>query len=198
MSKEVITKKDRDESIELYMGEDNIKHLKSMTEKELTLFKSFKIDVTKSYLVKGSENLLWKFKAFFTAHCAYERLSYATFMLKEYASLLQNSSTDEAFLASSERELLFLYLHSGQSGVGNTEEWMCSTILDRVANRNRKGLITIILSERNIPLLEKAKSEFDVINLGGASVIKKLEEAAKSFKTAEAKKNGETGVNVAL
>lgn len=168
-------------SFEQYLGEDNLKVLRSITPQERELFKGLLPKILSAYFVKGRRKILKKFKAYFLARCLYKRYEAATFMLKEYIEGITNKVDDDLFIAGAEKELVFLYLHGESSGWGNTDNWIASTTLDKVANRKRKGYKTVILSERDFPLLEVSK-ELKVINLGGAEKAKKAEEAIQKIK----------------
>ena len=166
-----VSKEDKDESISIYLGEENLKYLQSITSVEYKKFKSLNLNPTESYFVKGSRKILQKFKAFFIAICAYERYSYSTFMLRDYVEGLAEKEDDLSFLAGAERELLFLYLHGESSGTGNTETWLASITVDKIANRKRKGLVTVILSERSFPIIESSEDVI-VINLENTKISK--------------------------
>ena len=168
-------------SFEQYLGEQNLKILRSITPQERELFKSLLPKILSAYFVKGRRKILKKFKAYFLARCLYKRYEAATFMLKEYIEGITNKVDDDLFIAGTEKELVFLYLHGESSGWGNTDNWIASTTLDKVVNRKRKGYKTVILSERDFPLLEVSK-ELKVINLGGAEKAKKAEEAIQKIK----------------
>ena len=73
-------------------------------------------------------------------------------------------SDDEAFVAGRGKDLLFLYLHGEASGIGGADAWMATSALDKITNRKRKGMVTVVLSERDLPVLENSK-EIKVINL---------------------------------
>lgn len=175
-----ISKADSDESIASYLGEDNLKYLKSITKEEYELFTSLNININSSYFVKGKSKILKKFRAYFIALCAIERYTYSTVMLKEYIVGLSEKSDDLASIMGVE-ELLFMYLHGESSGVGGTDAWICATALDRIANRKRKGLVTVVLSERSFPSFENSR-EVRVIDLGGSLKAVTTEEAAQAVK----------------
>ena len=187
--KKPVTKEDKDESISIYLGEENLEILKSITPAEYKKFKSFNLEPSNSsYYVKGNRESLLKFKAFFIALCAYERYSYSTFMLKDYIEGLAEKNDDLSFLAGAERELLFLYLHGESSGTGNSEVWLASATVDKIANRKRNGLVTVVLSERNFPIIE-ASEDLEVINLTTVKVSKSRNMADDTYKkNIEAKK----------
>ena len=184
-----VTKKDSDESIEIYLGESNMEYLREITPEEYDLFTSFNLNTKKSYFVKGKEKSLKKFKAFFIALCSFERYSYATAMLKEYIEGLSDKSDEMSSILGVERELLFLYLHREASGVGGTDNWLCTSTIDRVANRKRKGLVTVILSERSVPSFELSK-EMKTINLGGFAKPVSISEVAEEVKNSAEQSDG--------
>ena len=177
--KHEVTKEELIGSFEQYLGEKNLKNLRKVTPKERALYESLLPSVDKSYLVKGKSSSLKKFKAYFLARCFGKRYESATFMLKDYIEGLTDKD-DDLFFSSSDKELLFLYIHGESSGWGNTDNWIASTTIDKVANRRRKGLKTVILSERDFPLLENTK-ELRIINLGGAEKAQKAEEVAQKI-----------------
>ena len=177
-----VTKDEVIESFRQYLGEKNRELLASTSPKELEIFSSLLPKVEKeAYFIKGKQETINKFKSYFIARCIKERYEYATFMLKEYVEGLAEKRDSELFLAGSEKELLFLYLHGETSGVGNTNNWIGSNIIDRMVNRKRKGLITVILSEKDFPLIENSE-EINVINLGGAQKTAQVEEAISNIK----------------
>ena len=181
-----ITKEDSDESIASYLGEDNLKYLKSITKEEYELFISLNINTKKSYFVKGTTKLLKKFRAYFIALCSIQRYSYSTVMLKEYVVGLSDKDDDLSSIMGAE-ELLFMYLHGESSGVGGTDAWIGATAVDRIANRKRKGLVTVVLSERSFPYIENSR-EVKVIDLGGAIKAVSIEEAVQAVKNKEEEK----------
>lgn len=187
--KKPVTKEDKDESISIYLGKENLEALKSMTSDEYKKFKSFNLNPSKnSYFVKGDRKSLLKFRAFFVALCAYERYSYSTFMIKDYIEGLAERNDDLSFLAGAERELLFLYVHGESSGTGNSEIWLASSTVDRIASRKRKGLITVVLSERSFPIIE-ASEDVEVINLTNVKISKSRNMTEESYrKNNEARK----------
>ena len=108
LPKKHVTKEDSDESIAIYLGEENMENLKKITREDYELFTSLNINTKKSYFVKGSSKMLKKFKAYFIARCSFERYSYATAMLKEYVEGLVDKKDDLTSVLGVERELLFL------------------------------------------------------------------------------------------
>ena len=183
IQKRPVTKKDVSESIKEYLGEDNLKILKSISKEEYNLFKSFQTSPVQSYFVKGTSDKLKKFQAYFIALCSQKRYSYSTFMMMDYVSGLSERMDDLTFLMGADKELLFLYLHKESAGIGNTDNWLGTSALDKIANRNRKKLVTVVLSERDFYLLERS-DELKKINLGGAITAQKIDEAANKVKEA--------------
>ena len=178
--KSPIKRGDVNKEIESYLGEDNLKLIRSLTEGELAKLKSYKINPSQSYFVKGSKEKLDKFMAYFLAKCVYSRPSYMKIMLKEYIEGYLDRHDEGTFLLGADKQLLFLYLHKEVSGIGNTDAWIGTSTLDKVANRNRKGLVTVVLSERTFDILEES-SEFKVIQLGGATITESVKRVAKSL-----------------
>jgi hypothetical protein len=162
-----VTKEDVRNSIKEYLG-DYANILRDITLEEYEAFTNIFPKVNKgAYFVKGTEELLRKFKAYFIAKCVMQRYDYASIMLRDYIEGITNHNDNELFVAGVSKELLFLYLHGEISGIGNTDNWLGSTTLDRMVNRKREGLITVLLSERSFPIIENSK-EIIVFNLGGA------------------------------
>ena len=180
--KRKISKADSDESIASYLGETNLKYLKSITKEEYEIFTNLKVNTKRSYFVKGTPKLLKKFRAYFIALCSIQRYSYSTVMLKEYVVGLADKDDDVTMMGV--EELLFMYLHGETSGVGGTDAWIGATAVDRIANRKRKGLVTVVLSERSFPYIEGSK-EVKVIDLGGASKTVTVEDAVQVVKSKE-------------
>ncbi len=150
------------ESIDSYLGESEIATLKTITKDKLKTFYKKGIKLGKSYFVKGDQETLKQFKAFYLVLVNKEsnRMKYSYRMLTEYLRTLGEGSIDDIVVD----ELLFLYSHANE--LYKTEAsvaWVTATILNEVANRNRKQLVTIILSEKGMPELENS-SELDVIN----------------------------------
>ena len=102
-------------------------------------------------------------------------MKYSYRMLTEYLRTLGEGTVDDIVVD----ELLFLYSHDNESyRTDASVAWVTSTILNEVANRNRKQLITILLSEKSIPELESS-SEFELINF---YTDKNEEKRAKALK----------------
>lgn len=163
----------------LYLGQTNWELIKKTSNKELALFQKQPIDLSKSYLVLGTEDLLNKFRAFFLTRCLKKRPLYAQYSMHDYASELSSATRDENGL-NVDMDLVFLYRHKHQLTLGRSEDWLIETTLNKIANRNREGLSTVILSELKMPLLETC-GELQVITLTG-TVSENKSEALKNFK----------------
>ena len=183
-----VTKEDVKNSIKEYLGK-YVDILKKISLKEYEIFQKLlpKVERT-AYFVKGSKEMLKKFKAFFIAKCSLERYEYSSMMLKNYVEGLTDKNDNELFIAGINRELMFLYLHKATAGIGNTDNWMAAAALDRIVNRERKGLITVLLSERDFPQVENS-DEVKKIDLGGAFTVITAENAIQSMKKKESMKN---------
>lgn len=184
-----ITKETLEEEFKAYVKESNVKILNKLTTKECDILESLITSTKGAYFVKGSRKSLKRFRAYFIAKCLFNKPRYATFMLKEYIEGLSEKNDDETFISGSEKELLFLHLHGEASGTGGTDNWIALATIDRVANRKRKGLTTVILSERDFPLMEGSK-EFKVIDLGGSR--KAINTEAAIQRVNNSKDSGET------
>jgi hypothetical protein len=137
-----------------------------------------------AYFIKGAPSMLKKFKAFFITRCVKERYDYSSMMLKDYIEGITDKNEDELFIAGIGRSLIFLYLHGEVAGIGNTDNWMGAAALDRMVNRKREGLITVLLSERNFPQIEGSE-EVTKIDLGGALAAIRAENAIQNIRARE-------------
>lgn len=164
----------------LYLGQMNWKLIKETSENELKLFQKIPIDVSKSYIVFGNLSTLSKFRAFYLTRCIKKRPLYSQYSMYEYASELSSSSKDEYGL-NVDQDLIFLYRHEHAFSLGNSETWLVETILNKVADRNRDGLVTIILSEMRMPALEES-GELEFINLSGKITAQAVSNILKSSK----------------
>ena len=155
--------------VRLYLGKANWEYIRKTTPKELELFKKNPIDLTKSYIVYGNRELLLKFKSFYLTRCIKSKPLYMQCYIDEYATALTSSTKDEYGL-NIDQDLIFLYIHEySVSKIGRSEAWLTEAILNKVASRNRDGLVTIILSEVKVqPLAESP--ELEVINLSGVVI----------------------------
>jgi len=162
-----------------YLGKENWEFVKKTTKAELALFQKVDIDLSKSYFLLGNQEILSKFKAFYLTRCLKKRPLYTSCSMYEYARELSSGVKDEYGL-NVDQDLLFLYLHKHMWSLGNSETWLMETTLNKVADRNRDGLTTIILSETRAPLLENS-GELVVVNLSGVINSKTKEEICKGI-----------------
>ena len=153
----------------LYLGQENWEWAKKTSPEELKLFKKKPIVLNKSYLVYGSCELLNKFRAFYLTRCLKKRPLYSQFAMYDYANELSSSTKDE-YGMNVDQDLIFLYRHKHSFSIGRSEDWIIETILNKVAIRDREGLVTVILSETKMPILEDS-GELEVINLSGVPRI---------------------------
>lgn len=153
----------------LYLGQSNWEYMQNTSDGELQLFKKFPINLKQSYIVYGNKDLLNKFKAFYLTRCLKSRPLYTQCFITDYANELTSGTKDEYGL-NVDQDLVFLYIHKHSvSTLGRSETWLTETILNKVASRNRDGLVTIILSEVKVPSMEDS-SEIEVINLSEVHV----------------------------
>ena len=186
-----VTKEDVDESIREYLGE-YVNVLREISLKEYEIFTQLLPKVQRiAYFVKGNQQILKKFKAYFIARCVLERYDYSSIMLKDYIEGITDKNSDELFIAGISRSLIFLYLHGEVSGLGNTDNWMGAATLDKMVNRKREGLITVLLSERDFPQVENSP-EVKVVNLGGALAAIKTEGALQNIRAREEKSSSKS------
>ena len=172
--------------VRLYLGKTNWDYIAKTTEAEKKLFQEQLIDLSKSYIVYGNRDLLLKFKTFYLTRCIKSKPLYMQCYIDEYANAVTSNTKDEYGL-NIDQDLIFLYIHEySVSELGRSEAWLTGAILNKVASRNRDGLVTIILSEVRIPSLATS-SELEVINLSGVIV----RESIKSALAKEKFSNGE-------
>ena len=174
-------KKELTKQILLYLGKENAKWLLERTEKEKKLLNGLNLNLKKSYIVYGNKDILSKFKAHYLAINVKSHCTYGQYYVDEYVNSITSPTKDDYGL-NIDQDLVFIYVHEYSiSTIGNTELWITGVILNKVANRNRSGLVTIILSEARIPLLDKS-SELEVINLSKVVKMETIQEAAKEIK----------------
>lgn len=175
--------------ISAYLGKTRTLILDILTEKEWETFKALKINPKRSYFVKGNKPILKKFEAYFLFLCAYNKPLYKNYLFEDYAKLISTSNTvsnnnsnvnDDLDEVGIDRELVILYMHDVQMGLGNTTGWLTVTVLDKIANRNRQGSVTLVLSERDFVAFQDT-SELKYIDLGGATIVAKASEIAESI-----------------
>ena len=148
----MINRKEAKESIDSYLGEKEKSVLRTIDKETLKLFKNKHIIPNTSYYVRGFKAILEQFKAYYLVNCLKEEIrpKYGLHMITEWASLLSSTSMDDY----GADDVLFLYAHKNDIDIGKSEEWLAKTIINDVANRNRKGYATVILTERDLPLIK--------------------------------------------
>jgi hypothetical protein len=177
--------------VRLYLGKANWEFISKTTPNEQALFQKQNLDMSKSYIVYGNRDLLLKFKTFYLTRCIKSKPLYMQCYVDEYASALTSSTKDEYGL-NIDQDLIFLYIHEySVSKLGRSEAWLTETILNKVASRNRDGLITIILSEVKVQPLSES-SELEVINLSGVVIKENVRTILSStkFMNGEGSSNG--------
>lgn len=169
--------------VKKFIGDSNLSLVEKTSPKELKLFQKFPIDLNKSYIVFGTPELLRKFKAFFLTRCVKKRPSYSQFSMYEYASALSSATKDEYGL-NIDIELIFLYRHTHTFSFGNSEVWLLETVLNKIADRNREGLSTVILTETRMEYLEES-GELIFINLSGNIALDERKKVLSSYTQGE-------------
>ena len=124
--------------------------------------------------------MLKKFKAFYLTRCLKKRPLFTQCSLYEYAEGMSSADRDEFGLNVS-KDLLFLYMHQHIFTIGKSRAWLTETVINKIADRNRVGLVTIILSELEVSEFENC-GEMKIINLGNFIKAIKAEEALKEIK----------------
>lgn len=162
--------------VRLYLGKENWDILLKITKKEMNFFKTFPLNMSKTYFVIGKRNTLEKFRAFYLTRSVKNKPIYRQYHMYEYASVLSGSIEDSGLIV--DVELLFLDRHNQTYELGNTDKWLNEVILSKVADRNRDRLVTVILSEIPMPTLENS-GEFEIINLIGSSIVSKKADLSK-------------------
>ena len=159
------------EEVSKYLGAERTKILDNFKSEDWNRFQKLKINPEKSYFFTGKKSDLKKLEAYFLFLCGYKKPFHKTYLIHEYADILSTPATvQDVDIVGVDRELIFLYVHSEPMGIGNTETWVFSTILNKIASRNRQGNPTVILSERSIPQFQN-NSELTFIDLGGSIFV---------------------------
>ena len=167
--------------LRLYLGQSNWEYLKKTTNEEQELFKKTPIDLNKSYFVFGTPELLNKYKAFYLTRCVKKRPLYSQYFMDDYAKELSSSTKDDYGL-NVDQDLIFLYKNNHEYSFGNSEAWLKETVLNKIANRNRDGLVTVVLSELRMKTLEES-GELVFINLAGKVASISTKKALESLKS---------------
>lgn len=190
--------------ISAYLGKVRTGILDMFSKQDWDLFEGLNINPKKSYFVKGSKAKLKKFEAYFLFLCAYNKPLHKSYLFEEYARILSapvNSENNDLDEVGVDRELVILYLHDVQMGIGNTTGWITVTVLNKIANRNRQGNVTLVLSERDFIPLQNT-TELEYVNLGGATSIIQAGEIAEKIakgkeKEFESSSNKQNDIKVA-
>lgn len=181
----MIDKREVAESIDSYLGEREKEVLKTLTPSILKSFMQLRIKLNTSYYVYGTRTLLAQFKAFYLASCLKEvaRPKYGMQMITDRAQMLFEDSPEDL----GADEVLFLYAHSNNVSTGKSEEWLARTIINDVANRNRKGYTTIILTERELPEIKRCG---ELIPVSLSSSKKSIKRIVDEISTADVNDDG--------
>ena len=183
----VVNKKEIEESIDVYLGEQQKEILKTIDFQTLKMFIKAKIKLGVSYIVKGDNKVLNQFRAYYLANSTKgkERLKYGSKMISEYAEML---TTPEGREDLGVDDVVFIYAHKENPDIGKQDIWLNQTVLNEAINRKLKGYVTIILSERQIPDLEQS-GQFEVLNFGAKTYKLKTEEIINNVDTTNSKKS---------
>lgn len=181
------------EEIAAYLGTEKTKILDNFKPEDWKKFQELQLNTKKSYFVKGTSKRLKKFEAYFLFLCAYKKPLYKRYLIEEYKDILTApvNNSDDLDEVGVDRELVFLYMHNVEMGVGNTTGWVTITILNKIANRNRHGNSTVVLSERDFPAFQSTE-ELEVIDLGGASTSAQASAIAENIKKSKEQKDRDT------
>lgn len=181
------------EEIAAYLGTEKTKILDNFKPEDWKKFQELQLSTKKSYFVKGTPKRLKKFEAYFLFLCAYKKPLYKRYLIEEYKDILTApaNNSDDLDDVGVDRELIFLYMHNVEMGVGNTTGWVTITILNKIANRNRHGNPTVVLSERDFPAFQSTE-ELEVIDLGGASISAQASAIAENIKKSKEQKDRDT------
>ena len=182
---------DLKEEILVYLGKGRSKVLKTLTKDDWTNFSKLRINPKKSYFVKGSPEKLKKFEAYFLFLCAYRKPLFKKYLLEDYVQILSspaNGNSEDLNDISIDKELILLYMPNMALGFGNTDGWVTVTILKKVANRNRQGNTTLILSERNFFPFQNTP-ELISIDIGGSAYNYQCEEIVGAVNASKEKKS---------
>ena len=162
--------------IRLYLGKTNWDYIAKTTEAEKKLFQEQSINLSESYIVYGNRNLLLKFKTFYLTRCIKSKPLYSQCYIDDYMNTLKADTKDDYEL-NIDSDLLFLYIHEHSiPKYEKYEAWLTGAVLNKVASRNRDGLVTIILSEVKIPSLATSP-ELRVINFLEVTMKKEVKAA---------------------
>lgn len=165
-----------------FLGDYHWDYARKTTKEELELFKKNNIKSNKSYLVLGTPDVLNKFQAFYLTRCIKDKPDYKQFHLDSYVDAIFSDTMDESGLGI-DVDLIFIYKNDCEFPSEKAESTICNAVLNKITNRNRDGLSTVILTEMQLPMLQKSK-ELEFINL--LKLVRNsglgLSEALKSIK----------------
>lgn len=159
--------------LRLYLGQDSWNLLRKITPKELKMFQKVDINTDISYFVKGNQDILMKFKAFYLTRCVKKKSLYTQCSIYDYAEGFSTADNDEFGLSVS-KDLLFLYMHCHITDLGRSRQWLTSTVINKIADRNRIGLVTVLLSEISVSEFETC-GEMKVVDFGAIATADILE-----------------------
>lgn len=115
----------------------------------------------KSYFIKGSKSQLKDFENYYRLLATFNRtLSFRSpcrAQIYRYANKLTYGDEEGRSWFGTDEDLLILTegeRSGGREGT-NTEEWLKTTIVKHVENRKNCNQVTLILSERDIPLIRQ-------------------------------------------
>ena len=158
------------EEISAYIGTERTNILDGFSQSKWEKFQGYKISPKKSYYVRGNIKALKEFEAYFLFLCGFEKPFFKQYQIDNYASILSAPIGSDVDDLGIDQELIIIHVHNAPIGIGNTEAWVFSTLLNKITSRNRTGNVTLILSERKIAAF-KESGELINIDLGGAVLV---------------------------
>lgn len=153
------------------------------TTKEMSLAFSkvgLKPNTTQSYFVYGAnQDILYKFAAFCIIN---GNRNFSLYFVKDLTERLMSDRPEDTL--EFKNDLLIIYNHKHLHAIGLQQDLYYSSIINRVVERNRKKLPTLILSEIKEPMYEKSE-ELEIIDLSKvlADAKYKPAEAVKAIQT---------------
>jgi len=134
----------------MYLGE-YFDTYKSLTRQQVDYFKTLELNLDKSYLVTCSDpNTL---KCFMTYYLCIRDSNFKTYLVDEYVS--DAGSRDKDSLIDSEVIILQYHKHINTCS-DKQDNWFYNTLLGKITGRNRQGLITIVLAEKQVNTLKNS------------------------------------------
>ncbi len=144
--------------LQKYLGQYNV----YVSPKEEELFTQLNIESDKSYLVYNKDyNTLKKFVSYYLTLRDYDYISYD---FNDYTSNYTDPEKDIVY-----SELLILRYHSGVFEFGKAGSLLRDVLVSTITSRNRAGLITLVLAEKDLPYLNNSP-EIRAIKLGDVHV----------------------------